>query len=159
MSIRHLFSRALQRFQHLHSHFRYSFLVLPIKHEWSPWITSPVVKKGLFFALNRDWIIYSGESCAKLYLAFILPCYLFKKTKLFTKHDIFFTNFTATPHSLSSFALLFTSIQLPFILLRFLIVHLTVKYIYFFLLPPYSGDRSHIGAEGWLLSFLIFHRR
>jgi hypothetical protein len=29
----------------------------------------------------------------------------------------------------------------------------------FFLLPPYSGARSHIGAQGWFLSFLIFHRR
>jgi hypothetical protein len=27
---------------------------------------------------------------------------------------------------------------------------------FFFLLPPYSGARSHIGAHGWLLSSLSF---
>jgi hypothetical protein len=30
---------------------------------------------------------------------------------------------------------------------------------FFFLLPPYSESRSPIGAQGWLLSFLIFHNR
>jgi hypothetical protein len=46
---------------------------------------------------------------------------------MFTKHDFLFTNFAATPDSFSSYALLFSSIQLPYILLRFLIVHLPVK--------------------------------
>jgi hypothetical protein len=34
-----------------------------------------------------------------------------------------------------------------------------ILYIFFSLLHPYSGARSSIGAQGWLLSFLIFHRR
>jgi hypothetical protein len=35
----------------------------------------------------------------------------------------------------------------------------TVTVLFLPLLPPYSGVPHHIGAQGWLLSFLIFHRR